>query len=161
MIRTATKDDSIRIAEIYNYYISNTFITFEKEPVVPDEICTRISDIISSSLPWLILENNSEIIGYAYATKWRTRPAYKHSVETKIYLSKNYAGKGFGKLLYSKLISELASSGFHTAIGGIALPNEASVRLHESLGFKQVAHFQEVGNKFGKWIDVGFWQIML
>jgi L-amino acid N-acyltransferase YncA len=161
MIRTATKDDSIRIAEIYNYYISNTFITFEKEPVVPDEICTRISDIISSSLPWLILENNSEIIGYAYATKWRTRPAYKHSVETTIYLSKNYAGKGFGKLLYSKLISELASSGFHTAIGGIALPNEASVRLHESLGFKQVAHFQEVGNKFGKWIDVGFWQIML
>ena len=161
MIRTATIDDATKIAEIYNYYVTNTFITFEKEPVSVDEIYTRISDIVSSSLPWLVIENNGEVIGYAYATKWRARPAYKHSVETTVYLSKSHSGKGFGKLIYSKLISELTSSGFHTAIGGIALPNEASVRLHESIGFKKVAHFQEVGNKFDKWIDVGYWQIML
>ena len=161
MIRTATKDDSVKIAEIYNYYITNTFITFEKEEIAANEIYTRISDVIGSSLPWLVLENNGEVIGYAYATKWRARPAYKHSVETTIYLSQDHGRKGYGKLLYSKLISELASSGFHTAIGGIALPNDASVRLHESLGFKKVAHFQEVGYKFDKWIDVGFWQIML
>lgn len=161
MIRTAIKDDSVKIAEIYNHYITNTFITFEKEEIVADEMYTRISDIMGSALPWLVLENNGEVVGYAYATKWRARPAYKHSVETTIYLSKDSGRKGFGKLLYSKLISELASSGFHTAIGGIALPNDASVRLHESLGFKKVAHFQEVGYKFNKWIDVGFWQIML
>jgi phosphinothricin acetyltransferase len=101
------------------------------------------------------------MIGYAYATKWRARPAYKHAVETTIYLAKKYAGQGFGKLLYAKLISELRLAGFHTAIGGIALPNEASVRLHESLGFKKVAHYHEVGKKFNEWVDVGFWQIML
>jgi len=161
MIRTVTKDDSTKIAEIYNYYITDTSITFEKEPISADEICCRISDIVSSSLPWLVIENNDDIIGYAYATKWRARPAYKHSVETTVYLSKSCLGKGFGKLIYSELVSQLTSVGFHTAIGGIALPNEASVRLHESLGFKKVAHFQEVGNKFEKWIDVGFWQIRL
>jgi L-amino acid N-acyltransferase YncA len=158
MIRTATKDDSAKIAEIYNFYITNTNITFEIEAVVADEMYARISEIVDSSLPWLVLENNGEIIGYAYASKWRARPAYKHSVETTIYLSKDSGRKGFGKLLYTKLISDLASSGFHTAIGGIALPNDASVRFHESLGFIKVAHFHEVGYKFNKWIDVGYWQ---
>ena len=161
MIRTATKADTAKIAEIYNYYITHTSITFEKEPVSADEIYTRISDVLNSSLPWLVVENDDGLVGYAYATKWRARPAYKHSVETTVYLSKDHSGKGFGKLIYSNLIAQLTSTGFHTAIGGIALPNEASVRLHETLGFKKVAHFQEVGYKFEKWIDVGFWQIML
>jgi phosphinothricin acetyltransferase len=161
IIRTVTKDDAAKIVEIYNYYVTNTIITFEKEPVSIDEINTRISDIVRSSLPWLVLEIDGEVIGYAYASKWRARPAYKHSVETTVYLSKNHSGKGFGKLLYAKLLSELTSSGFHTAIGGIALPNESSVRLHESLGFKKTAHFHEVGYKFDRWIDVGFWQILL
>lgn len=161
MIRSVTKEDAVKIAEIYNHYIANTFITFETDPVAADEMSTRISDIIGSSLPWLVLENDNKIIGYAYATSWRARPAYKPSIETTIYLSKDSAGKGFGRVLYARLISDLASSGFHTAIGGIALPNDASVRLHESLGFKKVAHFQEVGYKFNRWIDVGFWQLML
>ncbi len=161
MIRVAKTEDAFKIAEIYSHYIANTIITFEKEPVTADEISTRMKDVFSSSLPWLVLENNDEVIGYAYATKWRARPAYKNSVETTIYLAKDSGGKGFGKLLYSSLISTLKSSGFHTAIGGIALPNEASVGLHESLGFKKVAHFHEVGYKFDTWIDVGFWQIML
>jgi len=161
MIRTATKADTAKIAEIYNYYITQTSITFEKEPVSADEIYSRISDVLNSSLPWLVVENDDGLVGYAYATKWRARPAYKHSVETTVYLSKDHSGKGFGKLIYSNLIAQLTSTGFHTAIGGIALPNEASVRLHETLGFKKVAHFQEVGYKFEKWIDVGFWQIML
>lgn len=161
MIRSVTKDDAAGIAEIYNYYIANTFITFENEAVSADEISARISDVVSALLPWLVLEENGAIIGYAYATTWRARPAYKNTIETTIYLSKDSWGKGYGRLLYSKLIAELASSGFHTAIGGIALPNDASVKLHESLGFKKVAHFQEVGFKFNQWIDVGFWQLML
>ncbi|MAT41398.1 MAG: phosphinothricin acetyltransferase [Anaerolineaceae bacterium] len=161
MIRTVTKDDAAKIVEIYNYYILNTIITFEKEPVRTDDINSRISDIVGSSLPWLVLEIDGEVIGYTYASKWRARPAYKHTVETTVYLSKNHSGKGFGKLLYTKLLTELTASGFHTAIGGIALPNESSVRLHESLGFKKTAHFYEVGNKFDQWIDVGFWQILL
>ncbi|MFN8432505.1 MAG: arsinothricin resistance N-acetyltransferase ArsN1 family B [Anaerolineales bacterium] len=161
MIRVAKAEDAVKIAKIYNHYIVNTVITFEKEPVTADEISTRMADVFSSSLSWLVLENNDEVIGYAYATKWRARPAYKNSVETTIYLAKDSGGKGYGKSLYSSLISTLKSSGFHTAIGGIALPNEASVGLHESLGFKKVAHFHEVGYKFDTWIDVGFWQIML
>jgi L-amino acid N-acyltransferase YncA len=161
MIRTANDNDAAKIAEIYNYYISHTIITFEKEMVTPGEIASRISDVLGASLPWLVIENDREVFGYAYATKWRTRPAYKHSVETTIYLSNAYAGKGFGRLLYAKLISELTSAGFHTAIAGIALPNESSVKIHEALGFKKVAHFYEVGNKFDRWIDVGFWQVML
>jgi L-amino acid N-acyltransferase YncA len=161
MIRAANNADATIIAEIYNFYISNTIITFEKETVSPGEIASRIADVLGASLPWLVMENDQGVFGFAYATKWRARPAYKHSVETTIYLSNAYAGKGFGRLLYAKLLSELTSAGFHTAIAGIALPNDASVKLHESLGFRKVAHFQEVGNKFDRWIDVGFWQVML
>ena len=106
----------------------------------------------------IILKENNENIGQIAFCKVYTEI---ETAEIEYCIGENYVGKGFGKLLYSKLISELVSSGFHTAIGGIALPNEASVRLHESLGFKQVAQFQEVGNKFGRWIDVGFWQVML
>jgi phosphinothricin acetyltransferase len=161
MIRPAVNGDAERIAEIYNYYIGNTIITFEEEAVSVGEISSRIADTTGASLPWLVLEEDAEIIGYAYASKWRARPAYRHSVETTVYLSKGNSGKGFGRLIYAELISQLASAGFHTALGGIALPNEASVRLHEALGFKKAAHFQEVGNKFGQWIDVGYWQVRL
>lgn len=161
MIRTATPQDAAAIAQIYNHYIAETIITFEKEPVSVSEMTTRISDVLSLSLPWLVIEDETGPFGYAYASKWRTRPAYQYTVETTVYLSANATGKGFGRELYSSLLSQLQSDGYHTAIGGIALPNQPSVRLHEALGFKQIAHFQEVGYKFDRWIDVGFWQIML
>ena len=107
--------------------------------------------------PYLVSEEDGEIIGYAYVSKFRERPAYEHSVETSIYLKNGCGGQGLGTKLYSELLS-YASSQYHAIIGGIALPNEASIKLHEKCGFKKVAHFAEVGRKFGKWIDVGFWQ---
>jgi L-amino acid N-acyltransferase YncA len=109
-----------------------------------------------AALPWLVLEDDRRMIGYAYATKWRAKPAYQQTVETTVYLADGCAGQGWGKLLYAQLLAELTAADRHTALGCIALPNAASVRLHETLGFKKVTHFQEVDRKFGQWIDVGF-----
>jgi len=101
------------------------------------------------------------VAGYAYATKWRVRPAYRHSVESSIYLDQSCAGRGLGQLLYAALLDELRRRELHLVIGGIAQPNEASVRLHEKLGFRKVAMFSEVGMKFGRWVDVGYWELHL
>ena len=161
MIRTVTQNDATTIAEIYNHYVLTTSISFELEPVSPADISGRISEVLGASLPWLVIENEGQVRGYTYATKWRSRPAYRQTLETTVYVSKDQRGQGFGRAVYSRLLADLAVAGFHTAIGVIALPNEASVRLHESLGFKKAAHFLEVGYKFGKWIDSGFWQLLL
>ena len=156
MIREATSSDAASIADIYNYYILNTVITFELDPITPQEIIKRMEKHKETG-PYLVSEEEGEVIGYAYASKFRERPAYEHSVETSIYLKNGCGGKGLGTRLYAELLSQTALQR-HTIIGGIALPNEASVRLHEKCGFKKVGHFSEVGRKFGKWIDVGFWQ---
>jgi phosphinothricin acetyltransferase len=120
----------------------------------------RIAEI-TRSLPWLVCEEEKEIIGYAYASKWKGRCSYRFSVESSIYLKKDFIGTGAGTKLYQRLIEELKNKNLHAVIGGIALPNEKSQRLHEKLGFKKVAHFSEVGFKFGKWIDVGYWELIL
>ncbi len=156
MIREATFSDAGAIADIYNYYILNTVITFELDPITPQETIKRMEKYKEVG-PYLVSEEDREVIGYAYVSKFRERPAYEHSVETSIYLKNGCGGKGLGKKLYAELLTQVALQR-HTIIGGIALPNEASVRLHENCGFKKVAHFSEVGKKFGRWIDVGFWQ---
>lgn len=160
-IRPATQSDAKQIALIYNHYIESTTITFEEEPVSAEEMARRIADVQGGDLPWLVLEENGTIVGYAYATKWRIRPAYRFSVETTVYLSRSEIRKGYGALLYQSLIDELRKRELHLAIGGIALPNEASVKLHEKLGFEKVAQFKEVGFKMNRWLDVGYWQISL
>lgn len=156
MIREAKYSDVQMVAEIYNYYILNTAITFELEPVTPQEIMVRMKKSKEVG-PYLVYEENGEVIGYTYVSKFRERKAYEHSVESTIYLKHGFGGKGFGTKLYSELLSQVAPQR-HAIIGGVALPNEASVKLHERCGFKKVAHFSQVGHKFGKWIDVGFWQ---
>jgi len=161
MIRSATSKDSGQIAEIYNHYISTSIITFEEDPITSDEMSIRISATFQEKLPWLIFEHNGQILGYAYASKWKGRCAYRYSVESTVYLCHKNVSKGLGSKLYSELIKELKFKKFHTAIGGIALPNESSIGLHEKLGFEKVAHFKEVGNKFNQWIDVGYWQLKL
>ena len=103
----------------------------------------------------------SALMGYAYATPWRVRSAYRFSVESSVYVSPDHPRKGVGTRLYRQLIDELRARGLHMVIGGIAQPNEASVALHEAMGFKKVAHFSEVGMKFGRWIDVGYWELKL
>lgn len=162
MIRAAVPGDSEKITNIYNYYIANTVITFETDAIAPDEMGERISEVQEHNLPWLVAENESGlVVGYAYASKWKGRCAYRHSAEVTVYLAPDAAAQGVGTKLYEALFAELGSRGIHTAIGGIALPNQASVALHEKFGMKKVAHFAEVGHKFDRWIDVGYWQVVL
>ncbi len=161
MIREADEKDFFEIAKIYNHYLRSTVITFEEVGLDSVEVKSRISKVASSGLWWLVAEEDNHIAGYAYASKWHERPAYRKTVEATIYLNPGSVGKGLGSALYKQLLKLLKSKGFHVAIGCIALPNEASVKLHEKLGFKKVAHFEELGFKFGKWVDVGYWQVNL
>ncbi len=156
MIREATFSDAGAITAIYNYYVLNTTITFELCPITRGETIKRMEKYKEIG-PYLVYEEDGEVIGYAYVSRFRERQAYEHSVESSIYLKNGCGGKGLGTRLYSELLSQVSSQR-HTVIGGIALPNEASIRLHEKCGFRKVAHFSEVGRKFGQWIDVGFWQ---
>jgi len=160
-IRLATAADAEPISTIYNHYIATTTISFEEQPVTAADMAQRIADVATVKLPWLVLLEGDTLIGYAYATKWRARAAYRFAVETSVYLDPQHAGKGAGTMLYEALLAELRQRELHLAIGGIAQPNEASVRLHERLGFEKVAHFSEVGLKFGRWVDVGYWQLKL
>ncbi len=161
MIRPATANDADSVARIYNHYILNTIITFEEQPVSAQEIAARISEVTSTALPWLVAEDAGQIIGYAYASKWKGRCAYRFSVESTVYVDQCAIGKGYGTRLYERLFAALKAGGMHVVIGGIALPNPASIALHEKLGLRKVAHFNEVGFKFQNWIDVGYWQATL
>lgn len=160
MIREAAAGDAGQICGIYNHYVENTVITFEEKPVPAAEMEKRIRDI-SAVFPWLVYEENGSIIGYAYAVKWKTRAAYRFSAESTVYLKNCSLGKGVGSELYRRLIEELKEREVHAVMAGIALPNEKSRKLHEKFGFVKVAHFSEVGYKFGKWIDVGYWELKL
>jgi L-amino acid N-acyltransferase YncA len=160
-MRDARVDDAEAIASIYNHYVLTTSISFEETEVSAIDMAGRIADVQAAGLPWLVAEIDGAIAGYAYATKWRVRHAYRFSVESSVYLDHRRAGQGVGSALYRVVLDRLRVGGYHLAIGGIALPNAASVALHEKMGFVKVAHFSEVGFKFGKWTDVGYWQLVL
>jgi len=117
----------------------------------------RIADIQRTHV-WHVACIDDAVVGYAYAGPWRTRAAYRFAVETTVYLAPDRARQGLGRALYTRLLADLRDMGFHCAMGGIALPNEASVALHEAMGFVKVAHFREVGRKLDRWIDVAYWQ---
>ncbi|NMH64144.1 arsinothricin resistance N-acetyltransferase ArsN1 family B [Shewanella salipaludis] len=158
MIRKAVEADSEVIAGIYNHYIENTAITFEEEKVSATEINRRIQNVQAAGLPWLVAVEDSVVVGYTYATKWKDRSAYRFSVEVTVYLAPGTRGKGYGSMLYIALMAELKACGVQSVIGGITLPNQASVALHEKMGMKKVAHFEKIGFKFDQWQDVGYWQ---
>ena len=160
-VRSAVPADAVTIARIYNYYIQNTVITFEEEPVSAPIMAARVAEVQNASLPWLVAELDGAVVGYAYATKWKVRSAYRYSVETTVYLEQGCEGQGLGTRLYAELLSRCRARGIHVAMGGVALPNEASVALHEKLGFERVATFRQVGFKHQKWVDVAYWQIVL
>jgi L-amino acid N-acyltransferase YncA len=161
LIRPVTIEDCEAIARIYNHYILNTAVTFEEEAVSGRDMAERINEISSALLPWLVAERAREVVGYAYASKWKGRCAYRFSVEITVYLDPTATGRGLGTKLYEALFAVLRSNSIHVVIGGIALPNPASVALHERFGLQKVAHFKEVGFKFNRWIDVGYWQASL
>jgi phosphinothricin acetyltransferase len=157
-IRPVTEDDAARLAEIYNPYVLETTVTFEESALTPSIMATRIAEAANARLPFLVADVTGEPAGFAYASSWKGRCAYRYSAETTVYVERSHWGHGLGTALYQALLDLLRGSGIHAVIGGIALPNEPSIRLHERLGFTQVAQFREVGFKFGKWIDVGYWQ---
>jgi L-amino acid N-acyltransferase YncA len=157
-IRDAVAADAPAIATIYNHYVAETVVTFEEDRVTASEMARRLADVHAASLPWLVAEQGGEIAGYAYATRWKTRSGYRFSVEITVYLAPAATRRGVGSRLYAELFSRLQQRGIHAVIGGIALPNDASIALHEKFGLRKVAHFEEVGFKLGRWIDVGYWQ---
>lgn len=156
-IRSVTAEDAGQICSIYNWYIEKTFITFEEVAVTVSQMQQRIGGV-SRVRPWVVLEEGGTIQGYAYAGEWKSRSAYRYAVETTVYLDKDSLGRGYGSLLYANLFERLGTTPVRTLIAGIALPNEGSVALHEKMGFRKVAHFENVGFKFDRWIDVGYWQ---
>jgi L-amino acid N-acyltransferase YncA len=121
-------------------------------------MAARVSEVCALGLPWLVSQSSAGVNGFAYATRWKGRCAYRYSVESTVYLEPAAWGQGLGTALYSSLLERLRELDCHTVIGGIALPNAASVALHEKLGMRKIAHFAEVGFKFGRWVDVGYWQ---
>lgn len=161
VIRPAKESDAAWLARIYNHYVCATCITFETEPVSANDMAQRVTETERAALPWLVAEVSGDIVGYAYASKWKGRCAYRFSVESSVYLDSDRTGAGIGLLLYSALIAAIRALSMHAVMGGIALPNERSIRLHERLGFRKVAHFEQVGHKQGRWVDVGYWQLLL
>ncbi|HXS37278.1 MAG TPA: arsinothricin resistance N-acetyltransferase ArsN1 family B [Flavipsychrobacter sp.] len=160
MIRNACITDAKALSEIYNYYIQNTVVTFEEELISAEEMERRIA-AVQNHYPWLVFEDDGVVAGYSYASHWKPRSAYRYSAESTVYLDPAHVNKGIGKKLYAELIRQLREMEMHSIIGGIALPNAASIRLHEGLGFAKIGQFTEQGLKFGRWIDVGYWQLLL
>ncbi len=150
-----------RIAAIYNFYVQNTTITFEELEIDAAQMASRITAVSQANLPWLVATEGSKLLGYAYAAPWHSRSAYRFTVESTIYLAPGSIGCGLGTTLYHALFAYLRKCGVHTVIASIALPNAASVNLHEKFGMKKTGCFREAGYKFGRWIDVGYWQILL
>jgi L-amino acid N-acyltransferase YncA len=156
-IRRALEADANRITEIYNWYVLNTIITFETASVSPNEMTERIQERIDN-YDWLVGEVNHRIVGYAYYGSFRPRAAYGHTVESTVYLSQESIGNGFGRRIYSALIQSATEKGFREVVGVIALPNPASIALHQALGFREAGVLRGVGHKFGKYVDVALWQ---
>jgi len=161
LIRPATSADAPSLARIYNHYVRETIVTFEEEEVSDVEMGRRLQEVREASLPWLVAEEKGEVLGYASSRPWKPRRGYRFSAEVTVYAEHGSAGRGIGTALYEHLLPALRARGIHAAMGGIALPNAASVALHEKLGFEKVAHFREVGFKFDRWIDVGYWEKIL
>lgn len=159
-IRKAELKDAKQIADVYNYYVQQTHHTFETEPIVAEEMEKRIADV-TSDYPFLVAEEDGEIVGYAYATQFKLRQAYEYASEVSIYVRNAAKQKGIGTQLYTQLFDDLQDTDTHAVVAGISLPNDASVRFHERLGFEKVAHFKEVGYKLGRWIDIGYWEKIL
>ena len=158
VIRPATSADAEALARIYNPYILETIITFEEQVLGAADMAARLAQVQQQSLPWLVTERRGRVMGYAYASRWKERSAYRLSTETGIYLQSDSCGQGLGTQLYEQLLTALRERGIHVALAGIALPNPASVALHERLGFRKVGQLPEIGFKLGRWVDVGYWQ---
>jgi len=159
-IRLAHADDAREIARIYRPFVESTVISFEIAPPDAEQMRDRITETLAR-YPWLVCELGGRVAGYAYATEHRARKAYQWSIDVSVYVHPDYWRLGIGRGLYTSLFAITTAQRFVNAYAGIALPNAASVALHESVGFKPVGVYQHVGYKLGAWHDVGWWQMGL
>ena len=159
-IRPATVQDAGRCAEIYAPFVTDSWISFETTPPDEAEMSRRIEQALASYI-WLIAEVEGDVAGYAYGSRHRSRQAYQSSCDVAVYVDAQLIGKGIGSALYESLLPTLKAKKFHAAFAGIALPNEASIGLHQSQGFASIGTYREVGWKMGAWRDVLWMQRIL
>lgn len=160
MIRYVKIQDAARIADIYNEYVRHTTVTFEIDAVGLQEMERRVRQI-SSRYPYLVCEEGGRVIGYCYAHGWKERKAYDRTVETTVYVDPLYRRQGVGILLMRSLIEKCRTAGFHAMVACITEGNAGSIALHEKLGFEKVSHFKEVGYKFGQWIGIVDYELLI
>ena len=156
-MRDATSADATACAAIYRPYVTDTAITFERDPPDEAEMARRIASS-SQTHAWLVLEDGGEVVGYAYGGPFKARAAYRWACEVSVYLDPEHRGRGGGRLLYSALLDRLAGRGYRMAAAGMTQPNEASGRLHAAMGFEPVGTFRAIGWKFDRWHDVAWVQ---
>jgi len=161
IIRSADPhSDAAACAAIYAPHVKASATSFEEEPPAAAELAERIARTLATH-PWLVAERGGQVVGYAYACPHRTRPAYRWAADVSVYVAAEQRGQGCGRALYVELLKRLRRQQFQVACAGITLPNEASVVLHESLGFVAVGVYRRIGWKGGAWRDVGWWQVEL
>ena len=156
----ATEADADQMAEIYAPFVSDSAVSFEAAPPTTSEMAERVHATLER-YPWLVCAKDGVVIGYAYASTYRTREAYQWSVDSSVYIHEQHRGQGVGKALYASLFACLRVLGYCNVYAGVTLPNEASVALHESVGFTPVGVYRHVGYKVGQWHDVGWWELAL
>jgi L-amino acid N-acyltransferase YncA len=161
LIRDASAErDAVACAAIYAPYVSDTVISLEERAPSDHELAVRIRETTKTH-PWLVAEEADEVIGYAYAVAHRTRASYRWATDVAVYVSPDRQRRGVGRALYETLFPLLAAQGFRIACAGVTLPNDASVGLHEAVGFRPVGVYRNIGFKHGAWRDVGWWQLQL
>jgi len=160
VIRLADVGDARAIAEIYAPYVTEAATSFEASPPDDAEMARRLASTLAYA-PWLVCVIDGEVAGYAYASRHHERAAYRWAVDASVYLGARHHRRGIGRGLYTSLFALLRLQGFYSAYAGIALPNPASVGLHEAFGFQPVGVYTAVGFKHGRWHDVGWWQLPL
>ncbi len=158
-VRPAAEQDLGQLNDIYNRYVVETHFTFDIEPMTIEARHEWFGHYDTTGrYRVLVGVSDATVIGYASSGRWRPKPAYETSVETSIYLAPDAVGRGIGTKLYEELFKQLQREDLHRAYAGIALPNQASIALHERVGFKRVAHFTEQGRKFDRYWDVGWYE---
>lgn len=160
MIRNVRPEDAEAIAAIYNEYVIGTTISFETEPLTVAAMAARI-DRLAADFPYFVYETEAGVVGYCYAHLWKERAAYRSTLETTIYLAAGHTGRGIGGQLMRRLIDECRRRGYHALLACITADNNSSIALHEKLGFRRVSEYHEVGRKFGRWLGVEDYELLL
>ena len=162
MIRDVQIRDASGICDIYNYYVDNSTITFDTEPMSAEQMIYKIEVTQEKKHPFIVwISEDDKILGYAYCGGFRARSAYAKTVEISVYVDHNARRKGIGRALLKDLLDRARDGGYHTAVSVISLPNDASEALHESVGFELKGTIRDAGYKYERYVDIAFWQRML